>query len=144
MTSNRWDAWEPELPSDGFAERTVAAALREKGKRRRMRAPIAVIAMAAAAILGGSVAWGFSAWSARRSLVSPAATEVPALRERGGAPEALPRHVFDRANAAPLPPEVAPTAHRKAAPTMSAPDGGRKAIVPRCDCADHQVICTCF
>ena len=35
MTSNRWDAWEPQEPPDDFAARTVSAALADRAERRR-------------------------------------------------------------------------------------------------------------
>ena len=150
MTSNRWDAWEPQEPPEGFARRTVDLVLREPPRRRRVLGVRWIRVAAAAAMLFGGAAWGFSAWSRDRGSapVVPIAPRA-ASRPAPSAPPAL-SHPLDLADTESPAPVAAPsmTARprrpRVRAPEISAPDAGRKVIVPTCDCAPDQVLCSCF
>ena len=152
MTPNRWDGWEAQEPSADFADRTVAAALRERGVRRRRgggRRWVGVVAIAATLVAGA--AWGFSAWPSRR--VAPAPPPPPVEITAPVAPVAAPRVTAARDDAptasalAPSAPTPAAPRRRKllaSGPESNIPDAGHKPIVPRCDCAPDQVMCTCF
>jgi hypothetical protein len=149
MTSNRWDAWEPQEPPEDFAERTVATALEEalrepRARRRGRRERWALLAAAAVMLVGGA-AWGFSAWSvSRASRLAPVATPPAPAPARSMQPLLI--HSFtppDAGNPAPVAAPVVARPRRPQAPE-SAPDAGRKVIVPACDCAPDQVMCTCF
>ncbi len=144
MTLHRWDAWEPREPPDDFAERTVAVALRERRARRRGNGVRWVGLGAAAAMLIGGAAWGLSARSVKRDRAPEPVASIPATPARSM--DLLPVRPLDLADAGARCPVVTP-AYRKpqvAAPESSASDAGRKVIVPRCDCALDQVMCTCF
>jgi hypothetical protein len=153
MTSNRWDAWEPQAPPEDFAQRTVAIALQEAQREpqaRRRVGPARWVSLAAAAtMLVGGAAWGFSAWSVGRAVpMSP--TAAPTAPESLRSMQPLLPHSFTPADAGTRAPAAAPSTvvrPRKplgALPESSAPDAGRKVIVPACDCVPDQVMCTCF
>jgi hypothetical protein len=155
MTPDRWDAWEPQEPGNEFAERTVAAALRERRSRRNPRGARWVAVGIAAAMLVSGAAWGFSSWStgrhAAKAVIPPlSAGAKPAVPPSTRSAEPIapaPLDTVDAGAATPL--DVpAPHVHRKSsvpvAPAIGGPDAGRKVIVPHCDCAPDQVMCSCF
>jgi hypothetical protein len=148
MTSNRWDAWEPQEPSEDFARRTVAIALRERqarGRAGRARWSVTVVLAAMLAGLVGGAAWGFSAWSDHRT-APLAPIPSPAAPDPVRPVELLSRILPPGDAGSPVPAPAATSRPRKlhAAPEKSAPDAGRKVIVPACDCVPDQVLCTCF
>jgi hypothetical protein len=144
VTPNRWDAWEPQEPAADFAERTVAAALRERVARRRTSSRRWIGAVALAATLVAGAAWGFSAWPSRGG-APPSPAEVTAP---GEPVRSVDLHLAHEAvaPAAPPPSSAMPPRRKVLAPEpeRSGPDAGRKVILPRCDCAPDQVMCTCF
>jgi hypothetical protein len=148
MTSNRWDAWEPQEPSEDFARRTVAIALRERqarGRAGRARWSVTLVLAAMLAGLVGGAAWGFSAWSDHRA-APLAPIPSPAAPDPVRPVELLGRILPPGDAGSPVPAPAATSRPRKlhAAPEKSAPDAGRKVIVPACDCVPDQVMCTCF
>jgi hypothetical protein len=156
MTSNRWDAWEPQAPPEDFAQRTVAIALQEAVQEvpahgRVGRARWVIVAAAATMLVGGA-AWGFSSWSVIRAVpMSPTAapTAPEPLRAMGPllSRSFAPAAPVDAGTRAPVaaPSTVArPRKPQRVAPESSAPDAGRKVIVPACDCVPDQVMCSCF
>jgi hypothetical protein len=148
MTSNRWDAWEPQEPPEDFAERTVAIAVEEARRtpraRPRGRGARWVFLAAAAVMLVGGAAWGFSTWSVSRSR-RLAPVETPAAPAPARSIEPLLARSFTPPDAG-SPAVAAPIVVRPRRPRApeSAPDAGRKVIVPACDCDPDQVLCTCF
>ncbi len=146
MTSNRWDAWKPQEPPEGFAQRTVAIALEEALRAPRARRGVRWVFLAAAAVmLVGGAAWGFSAWSVRRTpRLAPAETQ--AAPPPAHSMEPLLVHSFAPPDARSPRPVAAPIVTRPRRPQApeGAPDAGLKVIVPACDCVPDQVMCTCF
>jgi hypothetical protein len=148
MTSKHWLAWKAQEPSDDFAERTVAAMLRERRPKRSVHTVRWIAAGAAVAFFVGGVAWGFVAWSAKR--VAPRELDVPAAAPNLIAPlrpVLPPPLVSDAPDAqARLPEHVERPIPRRMEPRapLGGPDAGRPVIRPRCECATHQVICSCY
>ncbi|HSY22987.1 MAG TPA: hypothetical protein VK841_12765 [Polyangiaceae bacterium] len=159
MTHEIGDSLPAQTPPAGFADRVVAAALRERrGRResgdgaRRGACQAALVAVAATLLVGGA-AWGFSLWARPGSVgtvsTPMAAATVTALPRERPAVAASPVELDaggerDAAVAARMPAQ--PVLHRlksvKAAEAKS--DAGTKVIVPPCECGRDEVICTCF
>jgi hypothetical protein len=148
MTSNRWDAWEPQEPPGDFAARAVAAALADRAERRRafvLGRRRATLVGAVAAVMFAGVAWGFGARQSRTALIErPSERAVIATASVG--PVEAPPLVSTRVepSAAVSPPAPLRRRTETPAPLTTTPDAGRKVIVPPCQCVPHQEICTCF
>jgi hypothetical protein len=144
MTPDRWDAWEPQAPPDDFARRTVAIVLRQRRATRRAGMARWSVALAAAAVMIGGVAWGFSAWSDRSAVrLSPVPAPTAPDPVRSLAPLARPLLPAEAGVPTPIATPSRPRRPRTP-PEMGASDAGRKVIVPECDCVPDQVMCTCF
>jgi hypothetical protein len=153
MASNPWRGWRAQTPSADFAADTVARILRDReGRSIRRRNPSEaamrrwVTLVAAAAVFVGGAAW---AWTVlpKNSKPTVAASERPALSVP--APPRMPAAVSvppdSRAEPPPKPSSapVLPSPRRKEAPpAASPPDGGRRVIVPMCNC--QEAICDCL
>ena len=138
--THRRDAWEPQEPALDFADRTVAAALRERGARRRASSRRWIVMGAMAATLVAGAAWGFSSSPARRSAPPPSVdVAVPVA----------PVHSVDLLGTreppaptapAPVGPSSATPSHRRAPePERSVPGAARKVMVPQCECAPEAI-----
>ena len=143
MKPGRWSQWEAQPPSPDFADRVVAAALRDRAagpRTRRMRRSAAVLVIAA--LLGSAGVWAHAALRRGSAVQPPAAS--PAVET--SAPVRDPEPARERAPAAPAPesPAIAPLP-RRAIPSVprpvAAPDAGRRLRVPMCNCT--QGICDC-
>ena len=148
MTSNRWDAWEPQEPPDDFVARTVSAALADRAERRRtfgLGRGRAALVGAVAAVMCGGAAWGFAALRARTA-VAERPSEPVVIATASLRPVEAPPAVSTRAepSAAVSPPPPSRRRTEASAPLTTTPDAGRKVIVPPCQCLPHQEICTCF
>jgi len=157
MTREAWESFRAQTPPAGFADRVVAAALRERHAERHARwarvphprVRQAVFAAVATTLFLGGVAWGFSAWM-RPAAVVPAS--APTTTTSAPAQDRPVRAVLpvdldagtERDAMVRMPAQ--PVLHRlKSAKVAEAKsDGGTKVIVPPCECARDQVICTCF
>jgi len=151
MNSNRWDAWPAQQPPPDFAERTVAAVLRERRPRRVLRRRRSAIVGAMAAVMVAGAAWGFTAWSGGRTAPArvPAAPpeapthvvsatrlpDAPASRDAGSEETAATPPPARRAPPPPPPPPSRPHV---------TPDAGRRVMVPRCECTADDVLCSCL
>ena len=145
MSDNRWEAWRPDEPPSGFAERTVAAALRERARRRtRPARAVVVSAVAAVLIAGGALGSVVRSRGPREAPQSrPAGADAPrgttsAVSSARVASETTPIRPPERPLG--LPARTAnPATH-----ASTAQDAGRSVILPRCSCEPHQIMCTCF
>jgi len=143
MKSGRWSAWEAQTPSTDFADRVVAAIVRDRtaGARTRTHRWAAVLVLAA--LLGSGGVWARAALR-RWAVVQPA---LPSPAARASAPVRNPEPAWERAPATPPtePPAIAPPLPRRATSSipraLSVPDAGRKVRVPTCNCT--QGICDC-
>ena len=150
MTSNGWKDWRAQAPSPGFAERTVAAVVQERRGTRARSTPRWAAVGALAAVLVAGAAWGFARWSLRP-------TALPSFDTPEQVPKAHPPS--DRAVTTPIleppPTDRAALSHTQALPSprrkIEAPapvspmaDGGRKIILPRCNCSSLEAVCDCF
>jgi hypothetical protein len=143
MTHSRWKAWHAQEPPSGFTERTVAALLRDRGRRRTFGGRRWALAVAMAAVLVGGAAWGLGGFSLpSRSLPAPPA---PATIEPRPEP---PARVVHEPPAEITPPAVpAPSVPRRrveAPPPATSASAGRKVVLPRCYCSPNEAICDCF
>jgi hypothetical protein len=141
MTPHVSNAWRPQSPGADFAERTVAAILRDRIERRRTARPrrwMSVIAIAAFVIAAGALAWAALPRIPRAVVSRPSvapmtidpAKESPAAGP--ASPVAKPSTEHRRAV-----PAAAPPRHKE----TLVPDRGRKMNLPRCNCV--QTICDC-
>ena len=152
MTREAWESFRAQTPPPGFADRVVLAALRERrarwGRVPHPHARRAAFAAVAATLLVGGVAWGFSAWMRPAAVVpaGPSATTSAPPQDRPvrAVPSADLDAGTERDAMARMPAQ--PVLHRlKSVKVAEAKgDGGAKVIVPPCECARDQVICTCF
>ncbi len=140
MTRPSLDAWQPQAPSAGFAERAAAAVIRDRALSRRRVARPWVLLAAAACVLVAGVAWGWTALPRTPHRDDPA----PAPAERADpTPSAAPRLSEPSREEAPPPrplvrPRPAASAHPPvAAPSASAP----KVPLPQCNC--NAFACDC-
>ena len=147
MTSNSWRSWPDQTPSADFAERTVARILRDREERRPKRGARRWMTFAAAAAVlmaGGAWAWT----SLPRPMKPPAVVQDSGVARPPAPPRALATTIkpLDPIPEVTRQPPVAPVIvppRRKEAPTaVSLPDGGRKLILPACNCQD--VLCACL
>jgi hypothetical protein len=148
MTWNHRLEWRAQTPSVDFAARTVASILRDENDRRTKNgAPRWLLVAAAATVLIAGGAWALT------SLPKGAAPPVETRDAVSAAPLSNPSIPIRREPDDPVaePPRKAPLApvvtlpRRKealTAPPTSLPDGGRKIIVPRCNC--QEAICDCL
>lgn len=143
MTSRISDAWRAQSPEGEFAERTVAAILRDRSStRRRARSARWWGAMGIAAVLVAAGAWARLAIpkvaTSEASEVSAvqSATVVTAPVSSSHAPPA--REASPDAPLRTMPLASPPRRPRDPAPTPSA---GHKPRVPLCNCAG--TICDC-
>lgn len=152
MTREGWESFRAQAPPAGFADRVVAAALRERrerwGRGPHARARRAVFVAVAATLLVGGAAWAFSRW-ARPAAVAVAAPSVPVANtspQEQPARTALPLldagTERDAGGRVPAPPVLHRPKSVKVADAKG--DGGAKVIVPACECIRDQGICTCF
>jgi len=140
MTPRGFSGWPSQSPPPDFAERAVAAILRERSRRARGRPVRRIAAVAVAAVLVAGGAW------ARMALPrTPKTVPAPVITETrttvaNDAP-AVERAVTVR-EAAPEPPRatVTPAPPRRPRDRVAAPDAGR-VRVPMCNCV--QTICDC-
>ena len=145
MSDKRWEAWQIDQPPSGFAERTVAAAIRERGRHQARPARVVILSALAAALIAGA-ALGSLARSrgSREALQSrPSATDAPPVTKS----EVPPVPVASETNSIGPPerPLDLPARAAKPAPNPStAHDAGHPVILPRCSCEPHQIMCTCF
>jgi hypothetical protein len=158
VTHEIGDSLPVQTPPAGFADRVVAAALRERRGRResgdgaRRGAWRAALVAVAATLLVGGAAWGFSLWARPGSVgtvSAPAATATVTAspRERpAGAATPVELDAGGERDAAAVRTPAQPVLHRlksvKAAEAKS--DAGAKVIVPPCECARDEAICACF
>ena len=143
-------AWPAQSPPADFAERTVAALLREPAARRRsigVRHWTAVLGIAAVLIAGAAGAWTIVDVARGTRRVKQTAPVIPSQRapfavttsarpeeQRAAQPGPDPRPAHS----------VMPTGRKDIAPShaVSAPlSPGRTVKVPRCNCQDS--ICDC-
>jgi hypothetical protein len=104
--------------------------------------------MAAVLIAGG--AWAFASWSPRRTAsTSPdRPAQVPPKHvapDRSGTILLVDPPPADRP--APVSAQAPPFSRRKIEappPASTAIDGGRKVILPRCNCSSLEALCDCF
>ena len=155
MKREVWESLGAETPPAGFADRVVAAALRERrerfgrGPRAHSRGHQAVFVAIAATLLLSGAAWGFSRWArpvAPATVGAPVTTaSAPLLEERPvrASPMADTDGGTERDAAVRMPAQ--PVLHRlKSVKVDAKSDAGAKVIVPPCECVRDQVICTCF
>jgi hypothetical protein len=136
--------WPAQSPRADFADRAVAAIVRDGALRRAAARPRRLLgAMAIAAVLVAGGAWARvslpRAPRAQATLPSAgptasSATKTPAAEHASAAPEP--------ARNPPRPQAPPPTPSLKRSPVpAAAPDAGRRVRVPMCNCA--QAICDC-
>ena len=156
MAMRNWDSWPAQEPPAEFADRAVTAMLRAQraGIRGRLNRRW-VVGLSLAAVLAAAGAWGMvravrpsaprlpsavpEAPSASAEASTPAPPRVVLAPAADSAPKPAPS-----ATAAPAPVRPKPSASASAmppAPSASAPV--KKIIVPRCECAPKDGICTC-
>jgi hypothetical protein len=143
MTPNASNAWRPQSPRADFAERTVAAILRDRIERRptaRPRRWVSVIAIAVFVIAAGAWAWAALPRTPRTEVSPPSFRPEPIGVAKGspvtGHASPVPEPSAERPR--PLPaPAASPPRHKE----PIAPDRPRKPNLPRCNCV--QTICDC-
>jgi hypothetical protein len=139
MTSNRWTSWRAQEPCAGFTERTVAALLFDKRRRRAFPGRRWIAASAIAAVMAGGAAWGLGAISlgSRPLPAPPPGTTAPA-------PSPVP-HAVHAPPAEPAPPPSASAAPRRKVEAPASPaTPRRRVVVPRCFCSPNDAMCDCF
>lgn len=137
--------WPVERPRADFAERTVAAIVRDRAGGRtsaRPRRLWGALAVAAVLIAGG--AWGRAGIpKARRTQVAPQVAPQgtgPNPAVKSPAVDRLPA-VLGPASGPRPPPAIPPPERRRYREPTRAPDAGRSVRVPLCNCV--QAICDC-
>jgi hypothetical protein len=142
MTPNVYRTWHAQSPRLDFAERTVAAMMRDRIESRRGTRPhrwMTAFAVACVLVVVGALAW---------AALPRTATKAPAAADVAAAPPEVPRTIppLWRAPAAAEPPTAAvppPLPAVKAArhkETVPA-DKNRHVNLPRCSC--DPMICDC-
>jgi hypothetical protein len=136
------DAWAPSVPSADFADRVIAAALRERGARRlrARRASMGGVAAALALAAGGAFARTSLHGAARAEVAPdvPGVESAPTWRRHAAAPmpSSVPEADF------PAPPARRSVPMRKAVPPATAAQAPPpEVIVPSCECRDWACDC---
>jgi hypothetical protein len=146
MTPEHRESWTPQEPPTDFADRTVAALLRERARSRPRTSKRWIAGSLLAAVLVSGAAFGLNG-IVRRTAPGPAAAPAPIRVEvsRDACASCGAVAPTDRVEAPPDPPRRLP---RREATHPTTADAGARAPtgvrVPRCDCSFDQVICTCF
>lgn len=153
MNSNPWREWPVQMPSEGFADRTVAAILAADAPRPKKRARRTWVLLVAAAVVVLQVsAWAMLANRKPHAVVPAPAASQPAAIGDGHQPPpsfqeanvAAPPVSASAANSAPV--RVAPVPRHSASslPVDPEPDVQKPLRVPRCNCVEGQWMCTCI
>lgn len=144
MKPNAYGAWHAQSPRADFAERTLAAILRDRVESRRTSRPrpwVGAFAMVAVLIAAGAWAWAALPKTARTWVSTPSVVRAAAEPRRESVPVVHASPVPESSTETPAPIPVAPAAkaprHKEAVPTNM---GGRVNL-PRCGCG--QMICDC-
>jgi len=144
MSDNRWEAWRADEPPSGFAERTVAAALPGRARRRTRPARAVVVSAVAAVLIAGAALGSVARSRGPREVPQsrPARTDAP----RGTTSAVSPARVASETT--PIrPPERSldlPARTANPAPHASTAQDAGRPVLPRCSCEPHQIMCTCF
>jgi hypothetical protein len=142
MTPNVTRAWRAQSPRLDFAERTVAAIVRDRIESRRRARPrrwMSALAVASVLVVVGALAW---------AALSRTATKAAAVPEVGNAPAEVPRTTpplwrapaVPEPSAAAIPPPAAAVKAARHKETVPA-DQNRHVNLPRCSC--DPMICDC-
>ena len=138
-------AWPAQIPDGDFADRTVAAILRDRAAGRTPSRPLrtwAVIAVATVLFAGG--AWARIALPRARASFAPRSVSTPEKGTPAGPSSAPEPHAAVRELPAEppraLPPQPTGSPRRPRERDPSA-DAGRRVRVPMCNCV--QAICDC-
>jgi|HubBroStandDraft_1064217.scaffolds.fasta_scaffold03588_2 hypothetical protein len=153
---SRWDEWKAQVPANDFAARTVTAALRERGSKRRLDARrwAGLAAAAAGAVMVAGVAWG--SWAQLRGMSTQAAPPAPTTTAAPRSAQLDPRLLTgqEAAKEAALAAVAAEQRRvqdirtrlqpaRRVAPAAR-PDAGYNPISPHCDCMPGDPLCSCL
>jgi hypothetical protein len=141
---NAYSTWRAQSPRPDFAERTVAAILRDRTTSRpasRPRRWIGAFAMAGVLIAAGALAWAAIPRAAGTVLSAPSIVRADTGPRRESPPvvqaPAVPRSSTETPAPIPRIPAAKAPRHKEAVPTNK---GGRVNL-PRCGCG--QMICDC-
>jgi len=145
---SRWDEWKAQEPAQDFATRTVAAALRERGSRRRFASRRWAGLGAAAAVMVAGVAWG--SWAHMRGVPAeapaPTSTVAPPIEGQWhslvGHPSQEEQQAIEKALGDPVVVKQ-PVPSRRVAPRLGRDAGAYRPIVPPCYCAPGDPLCSC-
>jgi hypothetical protein len=144
MTPNVSNAWRAQSPRADFAERTVAAILRDRIERRRTaRRPrwTSVIVVATVMVGAGALAWAALPKTPRTEVsrpdVAPRTIDVAKKSPAGAQVSPTPEPSIER----PRPSSAAPATSPPRRKDAVIPDRVRKVNLPRCNCV--QTICDC-
>ena len=147
--SEGWGHWSAQLPTEGFVQRTVGAAMRDRDEGRRARARRSAWIVALSLVLVAGAAYGWTErWAHRRA-------RTDASDARIAAPERIEARVDDVTQAAASavtatiarqpqhPPTTVspPRARRGLASPASSASSGRRIEMPRCNCQEW--FCDC-
>jgi|HubBroStandDraft_6_1064221.scaffolds.fasta_scaffold1226047_2 hypothetical protein len=149
MTPERRAAWTAQEPPPDFADRTVAALLRERARARPHTSKRWMAGVLIAAVLVAGAAFGLTG-VVGRPRPDPATPPAPVRVEvsHDGCASCRAAPPVDRVEAPPAPSKdpVRRIPRREATLPPSSVDAGTSTGVklPRCDCSFDQVICTCY
>jgi hypothetical protein len=146
MTPERREAWRPQEPSPDFADRTVAALLRERTRVQPRASKRWMAGVVMAAVLVSGAAFGLTGMVRHpRPAAPPPPVPIGVEVSHDVCVTAAPP--AERTEAPPAPTQDVPRrAPRRALPPNADAGAGTPAGVkfPRCDCSVDQVLCTCF